>query len=118
MMVHSRQDAVGTWRRRDVLQGLIGLGAVALGRRFDPWMASAAEAATPRPGGTVKMAWTGSPRTLDPAVAVQAEEYMLTQNIYDNLTRIDQKLQPQPQLATRWNSNERGDVWTFLLRQG
>src|SRR5262249_461020 len=45
-------------------------------------------------------------------------EYMITHNVYDNLTRIDEKLQAQPQLATRWTADEQSRVWTFSLRQG
>ena len=43
---------------------------------------------------------------------------MITQNVYDNLTRISENLEAEPQLATRWQSNDRADVWTFTLRQG
>src|SRR5262249_50468483 len=45
-------------------------------------------------------------------------EYMVTQNIYDNLTRVDEKLQAQPQLATRWVPDEHAQTWTFTLREG
>ena len=40
------------------------------------------------------------------------------QNIFDNLVRIDEKLQPQPQLATRWTADDQGKTWTFYLRPG
>ena len=40
------------------------------------------------------------------------------QNVFDNLVRIDEKLQPQPQLATRWTVDAQGRTWTFTLRQG
>ena len=75
-------------------------------------------AQTPRAGGTLKMAWPSSPRTIDPALSVQGDEYMIHQNVYDNLTRVDAKLQPQPMLATRWSSDAEARVWTFNLRQG
>jgi len=48
----------------------------------------------------------------------QATEYMLTQSIYDNLTRIDERLQAQPQLATHWVSADQAQTWTFNLREG
>ena len=75
-------------------------------------------AQTPRAGGTLRMAWASSPRTLDPALAIQGDEYMLTQNCYDNLTRVDEKLQPRPMLATQWTADAQSRVWTFTLRQG
>jgi len=75
-------------------------------------------AETPRSGGTLKMAWPSSPRTIDPALTIQGDEYMITQNVYDNLTRVDERLQVQPMLATRWSSDPQARVWTFHLRQG
>ncbi len=75
-------------------------------------------AAQAKRGGIVKQAWLSSPRTLDPALAIQGDEYMIMQNIFDNLVRIDEKLQPQPQLATRWSIEDRGKTWTFFLRPG
>jgi peptide/nickel transport system substrate-binding protein len=75
-------------------------------------------AQTPKAGGTLKMAWASSPRTIDPALTIQGDEYMITQNIYDNLTRVDEKLQVQPMLATRWSADPQARVWTFTLRQG
>src|SRR5581483_5454485 len=73
---------------------------------------------TPRAGGTLKMAWASSPRTIDPALTIQGDEYMITQNVYDNLTRVDERLQVQPMLATRWSSDPQARVWTFTLRPG
>jgi peptide/nickel transport system substrate-binding protein len=74
-------------------------------------------AQTPKAGGTLKMAWASSPRTIDPALTIQGDEYMITQNVYDNLTRVDDKLQVQPMLATRWSADAQARVWTFNLRQ-
>ena len=64
------------------------------------------------------MAWSSSPRVLDPALAISGDEYMISGNIYDNLTRVDEKFVAHPQLATSWEPNTRGDVWTFNLRRG
>jgi peptide/nickel transport system substrate-binding protein len=64
------------------------------------------------------MAFADSPRSLDPHFSGQFSEFMLTQHIYDNLTRIDEKLQAQPQLATRWAAEDNARTWTFFLRQG
>ena len=87
--------------------------AMAVGR-----LARRVAAQAPRPGGILKQAWPSSPRTLDPALAIQGDEYMIMQNIFDNLVRIDEKLQPQPQLATRWTADDQGKTWTFTLRPG
>jgi peptide/nickel transport system substrate-binding protein len=103
----------GLTRRRFLELSALGAsaGVVAPGARR-------AAAQTPRPGGIVKQAWSSSPRTLDPALAIQGDEYMLMQNLYDNLVRIDEKLTPQPQLATRWGADDSGKTWTFNLRPG
>ena len=87
--------------RRRLLQLALATGAAA-------GVASHAQAQTPRQGGTLKMAWASSPRTLDPALTIQGDEYMITQAAYDNLTRVDEKLQPQPMLATRWSRRRSG----------
>lgn len=104
--------------RRHVLKHALFTGALGV----LPFAAHAgsgqAPAQSPRSGGTLKMAWASAPRTLDPALTVQADEYMITQNVYDNLTRVDERFQPQPMLAERWSSDTHGQVWTFQLRKG
>ncbi len=110
---------LGMLTRRRLLQLALATGAVGVtGPLTRAAFSKPAAAATPRQGGTLKMAWPSSPRTIDPALAVQGDEYMITQHIYDNLARIDEKLQAQPQLATRWISDEQARTWTFTLREG
>ena len=108
--------AEGSLTRRRLLQlavtGSTLAAAMPLGQRSRAW------GQAPRSGGTLKMAWASSPRTLDPALAIQGDEYMITQATYDNLTRIDEKLQPGPMLATQWSSDAQARVWTFALRKG
>lgn len=111
MQTDRGRDGLG---RRDLLKGGVAVGLVAEGLLRTP----RARAATPRQGGTLKVGYASSPRTLDPAFAIQTDERMLTQAIFDNLTRLDETLRPQPQLATSWKVEERGLVWTFTLRPG
>jgi ABC-type transport system substrate-binding protein len=74
-----------TVTRRRLLQVGLTTGAAGILGSFRLATAPAkAWAASPRPGGVLKMAYASSPRTIDPALAVQADEYMITQNIYDN----------------------------------
>jgi peptide/nickel transport system substrate-binding protein len=117
--VRERQEHTGTITRRRLLQLALATGAIGatslLGRER---AAGRAWADTPRAGGTLKMAWASSPRTIDPALSIQGDEYMITQNVYDNLVRVDEKLQPQPMLATRWSADTQARVWTFTLRPG
>jgi peptide/nickel transport system substrate-binding protein len=99
-------------------------GAIAAASVFQPLVFLPSEdgtlAASPAPqrGGTVKIAWASSPLSIDPALTLSGDEYMITAAIYDNLTRVDDKFVVHPQLATQWESNAHGDVWTFSLRRG
>src|SRR5262245_64256082 len=104
--------------RRRLLQLAAAAGAAGVAPATGRREAGRAWAQTPKQGGTLKMAWPSSPRTIDPALTIQGDEYMITQNVYDNLTRVDEKLQPQPMLATRWSADPQARVWTFTLRQG
>src|SRR5215813_8223476 len=109
-------SASGRLTRRQLLQ--LAAAGSALGAVTPLGQGSRAWAQAPRAGGTLKMAWASSPRTLDPALTIQGDEYMITQAVYDNLTRVDEKLQPQPMLATQWSSDAQARVWTFTLRKG
>lgn len=53
---------------------------------------------------------------LDPAKTSTGDAYMLTAMIFSNLTRVDESLEPQPQLAKSWEPNEDSSEWTFHLR--
>jgi peptide/nickel transport system substrate-binding protein len=106
--------AAAALSRRRLLQLGLAVGAAGVSRLG----AGPAWAQAPRQGGTLKMAWASSPRTIDPALTIQGDEYMITQAVYDNLTRVDEKLQVQPMLATRWTVDPQTRVWTFTLRPG
>ena len=55
---------------------------------------------------------------LDPAFTISSDEYVATQALYDNLTRLDETLKPMPGLATSWESPDGGKTWLFKLRSG
>jgi len=69
-------------------------------------------------GGTLKLAVPGVKPGLDPAHTSTGDAYMLTQAIFSNLTRVDEHLEPKPQLAQRWEHNANSSVWTFHLVRG
>lgn len=69
-------------------------------------------------GGVLTVAFPASPQELDPGLARQSEVYAISAQVYDNLVRVDEKLQPQPQLAESWEVSADGLVWTFHLRKG
>jgi peptide/nickel transport system substrate-binding protein len=68
-------------------------------------------------GGTLKVAQESEIRTLDPLMSSQLVEREIYYNMYDSLIGIDDKLNIQPQLATKWDiSNPLSYV--FTLRKG
>lgn len=69
-------------------------------------------------GGVLKFAVPAVKPGLDPAHTSTGDGYMLTQAIFSNLTRVDENLEPKPQLARSWETNPAHSVWTFRLHQG
>jgi peptide/nickel transport system substrate-binding protein len=69
-------------------------------------------------GGVLKFAVSSVKPGLDPAHTTTGDAYMLTQAIFSNLTRVDENLEPQPQLARSWEPNADSSVWTFHLVKG
>ena len=98
--------------RKDFLK-LIGGGALAASGAagFDGSVLAQAS-------GRIKMSFRSSLVRLDPAFTVSSDEYVATQTIYDNLTRLDDKLAPIPGVASEWNSPDGGTTWVFKLRTG
>lgn len=104
--------------RRTFLQKGIAAG-VALGIGFPLTnFATRTLAATPRRGGVLRMSFRSSPARLDPAFAINGEEYVITQAVYDTLTNLDPSFAVTPGLAHTWYSNAEATIWTFELREG
>jgi peptide/nickel transport system substrate-binding protein len=88
--------------------------AAAVGASFE----AAAQAAAPTKGGVLRVSFSGSPRLLDPPITGSLEEWVVTSWLYNNLTRVDSKLQVQPDLAESWTAANGGTEWTFKLAKG
>ncbi len=58
------------------------------------------------------------PPTLLAAFGGVAPAQLVNGNIYESLLRFDEKLQPQPNLATEWTVSKDGLVYTFKLKRG
>lgn len=59
----------------------------------------------------------GLPQTFDPAFAAAPPDTDLVRAIFEGLTDYDPRtLTPVPAVATRWETSNRGRVWTFYLR--
>lgn len=73
--------------------------------------------ATPKSGGTLKIALESELRTLDPLKSSQRVERQVYYNMYDSLVTIDASLKIKPGLATSWQYTDPTTL-QFTLRQG
>lgn len=71
-----------------------------------------------RSGGTLLAALPVDVVNFDPFLVGGTHGYMLARGLYNTLTRYDENLQPQPELATTWEFSEDGRQLTLNLRTG
>lgn len=113
------EDEKHTITRRRFLELGVGAGAAGLIGIRDAHAAEAkGPAVRPKRGGVLKLAVPSAARRLDPAIHGASEEFIISQAIFNNLLRVDAKLQPQPELASDWKVSDDGHSWTFNLRRG
>ena len=108
-------------------RGLLKMGAAAASSRLlQVWppanqVAAAAvgptATSTPKRGGTLTMARTASPMDFDPLRSSMAH-YILQRGLYNSLLHYDAQLNPQPELAEKWNFSPDGRTLTLGLREG
>ncbi len=81
---------------------------------------TATQTATSNPpvtgGGTLKLYGT-NPYTLDPAVSSDANSSSYIIQIFNGLVRLDDKLEPAPDIAESWEISQDKMTYTFHLRQ-
>src|ERR1039458_7785319 len=107
----SHLRSIGRLTRRRL--GRIALGAgtatalpAGLLRAADP---------TPRRGGTLVMVLDGDPPTLNPDVTTGVPDVVVGDLMLEGLTRIDNTLQPVPNLASGWTISPDNTRYTFKL---
>jgi oligopeptide transport system substrate-binding protein len=85
-----------------------------------PLLAGCPQTGTP-PGpdtnGQVLNLYSQSPFSLDPALAGDATSNNFVNLIFSGLVRLDDNLQPVPDIAESWQISANGLVYTFHLRQ-
>ena len=69
-------------------------------------------------GGHLRSSVHSTPVTLDPHKQVGDAGYILSNLVYEGLTKLNQEQQVVPALATSWDSSEDLKTWTFYLRKG
>jgi peptide/nickel transport system substrate-binding protein len=107
--------------RRDFGGLLLRTGAVlAVGGGLLENAYAAPAAATPRRGGTLKVALStqGTSDTFDGGKILQPGDYIRCASLFSYLTRLDGKGQAGPELAESYESNATATQWTFKIRKG
>src|SRR6476646_11939023 len=87
---------------------LKGSAAAAIGAMAVPDLALAARTATPKRGGTLRVAFVGggTAETLNPFLGVTPIDESRIQNLYDPLVLVNADLTRSPGLALEWNANK------------
>jgi peptide/nickel transport system substrate-binding protein len=75
-------------------------------------------AATASAGGEIVVGKDQEAPGLDPAKNPAQAAIRVFDLMYSRLTRLDQQMRPQPDLAERWDISPDGKTYTFHLRQG
>lgn len=74
--------------------------------------------ATPKTGGTLRVAFQNDWESLDPQVTSSYSSLQILNNVLETLTTFDDNLNLVPGLATSWEQSDDGLTWTFHLREG
>ncbi len=79
---------------------------------------SFAQAATPAKGGTLRISVDQAASVIHPLLTRVNPEYLVTELLYSNLTRLRVDMSIEPDLAESWSANDALTEWTFKLRTG
>jgi peptide/nickel transport system substrate-binding protein len=77
------------------------------------------QAQAPQPGGNLTIAWRANqePASLDGHIDPFQSTWLFNSFVADPLIVLDGQAKYQPALATSWETNADGTIWTFKLRQ-
>ena len=114
----SQQVALGRGSRRDFLGRAAALGVSAA--TANALLSTAAQAAGPRNGGTLKLGMQGGAATdsMDPALAANQVTFSVNRAWGEELVRLSATGQLEPRLATEWHSSPDAKAWVFKIRKG
>ena len=57
------------------------------------------------------------PHTLDPAISGDSTSHQYVTQVFSGLLRLDDSLEPRPDIAREWKVNKEGTTYTFYLRE-
>lgn len=106
--------------RRDVLKLMAVTGVSMAVARNILSSAGTAMAATPKKGGSVRMASNlhGPDDQLDPILFTSSIDYVRGRATYNSLVQHSDDLVPQPELAESFAPNADASEWTFKIQKG
>ncbi|RLC56405.1 MAG: hypothetical protein DRI30_05895, partial [Chloroflexi bacterium] len=110
----------GTVTRRDALKLAAVTGVSLTVAELLLTDGKAVMAATPKKGGSVRMASNihGPNDNLDPVVFTSSIDYCRGRATYNGLVQLADDLSPQPELAESFEPNSNATEWTFKIRKG
>jgi len=110
----------GGFSRREVLKLSMVTGVSLVAAEHLLFDGKAAIAATPKKGGSVRMASNlhGPDDQLDPRLFTSTVDYARGRATYNALVQHGNDLTPQPELATSFEPNADATEWTFKIRKG
>jgi len=91
-----------------------GLGILALASTL--WMTGCSGEPSAVENKTLRLAVSTEPPTLDWSLATDGVSFNVLTNIMEGLTQYNERLEPIPAIAKRWEFSESGRVITFYLR--
>jgi oligopeptide transport system substrate-binding protein len=71
---------------------------------------------SPVPEGETLHLYSIDPYTLDPATSSEATSHSYIMQLFSGLVRLDDNLEPAPDIAERWEVSADGKTYTFYLR--
>src|SRR4051794_18169926 len=75
------------------------------------------QAATPKTGGKLTIGISADIQKLDPHLSYVVVDRYVTENVYEGLVRLDDKMDPVPALAASWKQIDPTN-YEFTMRQG
>ncbi len=69
-------------------------------------------------GRSLRLGLGASPDHLDPLLTTFGDEYVYVNLVFNGLTRMDEELKVQPDLAAKWAFSDDLKTWTFTLHEG
>ncbi len=70
-----------------------------------------------QPAGETLNLYGADPLTLDPAISGDATSHEYIAQIFSGLVRLNDSLEPAPDIAERWETSDGGRTYTFFLRR-